>query len=565
LIIRTAETERQLYFLRKFVSRECPLLFVGPTGTGKSAITNAFLLELAKGHYIPNNVNFSAQTSANQTQDIIMAKLDRRRKGVYGPAIGKKLIVFVDDLNMPAKEKYGAQPPVELLRQWIDHGYWFDRKDTSLLYLVDLLMVSAMGPPGGGRNTITPRFLRHFNIITLDSFDEKAMNNIFSPIMDWHFDQGFETSLKRFSRIMVCATTDVYTQSISNFLPTPSKSHYVFNLRDFARVVQGILLIKPKSLSDSRESGNKLIRLWVHEVYRVFYDRLVDDEDRETFFKIVKSVVQSQFKEKMNSVFSHLLSGKHIADATIRSDSKEVHAEDMRSLFFGDYLSASEDEKLYDEITDMNALRESIERYLEEYNLMSKAPMDLVMFQFAIEHISRISRVLKQPNGHALLVGIGGSGRQSAARLAGFIAVYDLFSIEITKNYTTADWKDDLRRLLRKAGDEGTSMVFLFGDHQIKDESFLEDINMILNTGDIPNLFENEDRLEIIEKMQQLAVAENEKIEITPLNMYNKFVERIRRNLHVVLAFSPIGDAFRNRIRMFPSLINCCTIDWFKV
>ena len=66
-------------------------------------------------------------------------------------------------------------------------------------------------------------------------------------------------------------------------------------------------------------------------------------------------------------------------------------------------------------------------------------------------------------------------------------------------------------------------------------------------------------------QMQLLCQMENSQLEITPLNMYNKFVERIRRNLHVVLAFSPIGDAFRNRLRMFPSLINCCTIDWFKV
>ncbi|XP_070559259.1 dynein axonemal heavy chain 3-like isoform X5 [Ptychodera flava] len=578
LIIKTVDTERQLYFLKKLILQDKPLLFVGPTGTGKSAITNNFLLELAKGDYIPNNVNFSAQTSANQTQDIIFSKLDRRRKGIYGPPVGKRLIVFVDDLNMPLREKYGAQPPIELLRQWIDHGFWFDRKDTSILELVDISIVSAMGPPGGGRNPVTPRFLRHFNVIAIDSFDEETMKTIFAPIMEWHFNKGFETSLKRFSRIIIYATTEVYTQAITNFLPTPAKSHYLFNLRDFARVIQGMILVQPKCVPSGTEGSHKLIRLWVHEVYRVFYDRLVDEADRLSFFKIIKHVVQSQFKEKLNSVFAHLLTpGKDLQDDNIRRNEspgamkmfkidaiKDVTDEDIRSLFFGDYLQAKDEEKLYDEITDMEELRETIERFLEEHNLMSKAPMDLVMFRFAIEHISRISRVLKQPNGHLLLVGIGGSGRSSATRLAAFMADYDLFTIEISKNYTINDWKDDLKELLRRAGDEGNSTVFLFGDHQIKDISFLEDINMLLNTGDIPNLYENEERLELIEKMQVLSQAENAKIEATPLNMYNKFIERVRRHLHIVLTFSPIGDAFRNRLRMFPSLINCCTIDWFK-
>uniref|UniRef100_A0A8D3C4I0 AAA+ ATPase domain-containing protein n=1 Tax=Scophthalmus maximus TaxID=52904 RepID=A0A8D3C4I0_SCOMX len=428
LLIPTMETARQRFFLHTYLSHEIPMLFVGPTGTGKSVINNSFLVELPKEQYTPNCLNFSARTSANQTQDIIMAKLDRRRKGVFGPPVGCKCVVYVDDLNMPAKEIYGAQPPIELLRQWIDHRHWYDKKDTSRLNMEDILFMAAMGPPGGGKNDISGRLTRHLNVLSIDSFDDETLTKIFCSITDWHFSKGL-------GKIMVQATMAVYKDAIDCFLPTPSKSHYIFNLRDFARVIRGVLL-----------EGDKLIRLWIHEVYRVFYDRLIDNNDKEMFFSIVKERTMDGFKLSLEKVFAHLSPDGIVVDECIRS------------LFFGDYAKPDSDSRAYDEITDLQALQDVMEFYLNEYNSCSKSPMSLVMFKFAIEHISRICRVLKQDNGHLLLVGIGGSGRQSASKLGTFINDYILFQIELTKNYSMSDWRDDLKRLMIKAGIEGKNL-----------------------------------------------------------------------------------------------------------
>merc|ERR1711892_1632521 len=198
-----------------------------------------------------------------------------------------------------------------------------------------------------------------------------------------------------------------------------------------------------------------------------------------------------------------------------------------------------------------------------EYNQISTAPMSLVMFRFAIEHVSRVCRVLSQPGGNSLLIGVGGSGRQSAAKLATFIQEYDCFQLEITRTYALTDWKDDMKRLLLRAGVDGKPTTFLFGDQQIKDEAFLEDISALLSAGDIPNLFPADEKMEILEKVSAVARNLGKKIDPNPLALYGYFIERVKENLHVVLAFSPIGDALRNRLRSFPSFIAGTTGDWF--
>ena len=158
---------RYTYLLKINILNEYPTLFCGPTGTGKSIYIKDLLSNgLDRDIYQPIEVGFSAQTTCTQTQEIIDGRLDRRKRGVYGPKVGKA-VVFVDDLNMPAAETWGAQPPIEIVRQMIDQKGWYDNKDKEKPFkkLVDLIFVGAMGPPGGGKTFITPRLLRHMSLL----------------------------------------------------------------------------------------------------------------------------------------------------------------------------------------------------------------------------------------------------------------------------------------------------------------------------------------------------------------------------------------------------------------
>jgi len=548
IVVQTLDTIRYTYILDHLVTHGIQCMFVGPTGTGKTIYIKRHLSEqmnVDKYRYL--FFNFSAQTSANATQDIIDGALDKRRKGVYGPPINQLMTIFVDDLSMPQIEEYGAQPPVELLRQWMDHQGWYDRKENTFRQLVDIQFIAATPPPGGGRNSVTNRYLRHFSIVSVTEFNDATLTKIFLSLVDWWVVRyNYDEKISKGRTALISATIDLYKTARRELLPTPAKSHYTFNLRDLSKVFQGLT-----SSGGSVDDQGEMMRLWVHEALRVFHDRLTDDPDRDWFVHKVEDIVETHFKTSFSKVMARLDTDRN----------SKISMQELRKLVFGDFMTPGADNPPYDEIEDVNKMEEVIKEYLSDMNATSKTPMNLCIFGYAMEHISRICRVIKQPSGHALLVGLGGSGRQSLTKLAAYMEEYELFSIEISKQYGKTEWSDDLKKVIRMAGELGKKTCFLFSDSQIGWEGMVEDISNILNTAEVPNLLDGGDFATIFENIRPKAKAAGMDKDRTA--MYNFFLKEVKKNLHICFCMSPVGDAFRDRLRKFPALVNCVTIDWF--
>ena len=215
----------------------------------------------------------------------------------------------------------------------------------------------------------------------------------------------------------------------------------------------------------------------------------------------------------------------------------------------------------YNQVSSLITMNKILEEGLREYN-ETNATMDLVLFEDAMKHVARIVRIVRNEGGHALLIGVGGSGKQSLARLAAFICGYSVVQIVISSTYSITDLKDDLKAMFNKAGVKDEGVMFLLTDSQITNERFLIYINDLLASGDVPDLF----AIDEVDSIVNSVTSRVKEAGIVPerKNCWDYFISRIRKNLHVCLCFSPVGDGFRNRAKKFPALVNCTVIDVFQ-
>ncbi|GAB5571478.1 dynein axonemal heavy chain 8 isoform X1 [Prionailurus iriomotensis] len=545
ILVPNVDNIRTNFLIDTIAKQYKAVLLTGEQGTAKTVMIKAYLKRYDPEVQLSKSLNFSSATEPVMFQRTIESYVDKRMGSTYGPPGGRKMTVFIDDINMPVINEWGDQVTNEIVRQMMEmEGMYSLDKPGDFTTIVDVQLIAAMIHPGGGRNDIPQRLKRQFTVFNCTLPSNASIDKIFGLIGCGYFDpcRKFKPEICEMIGNLVSAGRVLWqwTKPEVKMLPTPSKFHYIFNLRDLSRIWQGMLTIK----SEECDSISVLLSLFKHECNRVIADRyflFITSEDEQWFNIHLVHAIEENISP---DVASYILPEPYFVDF-LREMSEPTGDEPEDTVF--------EVPKVYELVPSFDFLSEKLQFYQRQFNeIIRGTSLDL------------ISRIIRTSCGNALLVGVGGSGKQSLSRLASFIAGYQIFQITLTRSYNVNNLTEDLKGLYKVAGAEGKGITFIFTDNEIKDEAFLEYLNNLLSSGEISNLFARDEMDEITQGLISVMKKELPRHPPTFDNLYEYFISRSRKNLHVVLCFSPVGEKFRARSLKFPGLISGCTMDWFS-
>lgn len=528
MVIDTVDTARHTDIVYSWLHDHKPLLLCGPPGSGKSMTLTAVLQNSPQFELV--TLNFSSTT----TPDLILhvldhyCRVDRTPNGlVMRPSVNNKwLVIFCDEINLPANDDYSTQHVITFLRQVIEQGGFWRASDHTFITLDHIQIVGACNPPtDAGRVAMSPRFLRHAPLLFVDFPAAPSLKQIYGT-----FNRALlklTPSLRPMWEGLTNAMIDFYVSNQTRFTPE-NQPHYIYSPRELSRWVRAMYEALKTVENASQE---EVVRLWLHEALRLFSDRLVEEHEREWASEHIDKIARKHFP---NCDHSTALA---------------------RPVLFSNWLS-----KRYVSV-DQEELREHVIARLHVFN-EEELDVKLVIFDEVLEHILRIDRVLRQPLGHCLLVGASGAGKTILSKFVSWMNGMSVFQIKVHSKYTAKDFDKDLRTVLTRAGAKGEKICFIFDESNVLNTAFLERMNALLASGEVPGLFEGAEFKTLMTECRDAAKRDGVSIE-SEEELYTRFNRQVQRNLHVVFTMNPLNDDFDNRSATSPALFNRCVVDWF--
>lgn len=534
----------------KHIKYRKPFLVYGDVAVGKTSIMYDLLRNKLPENCLSNCFSFTSMITVARTQRLLLSKLNKIRRTTYGPGRNQFCVNFVDDVSGPVMQKSKDHSVFDLFRQLLSYDYCYDTNELNKVFVQDVMFTFAITAGKLNKNLLPLRLLRHFNTYVIPApMTDNIFRTYFNVLLANLRKNLFAADVTGSVTSMVNATIDIYKSIVKTLRPVPSKLYYYFDMRDMSRVINGCGLIQKESV----ETKITFIRLWVHEVLRVFSDRMLDESDKEWLFQRIRDAVKSNFKDSFEIAFDHLPKYEN-----------QITKDSFSDLMFGNFMEKSGKCRRYEEISSLETLRNKVLACLDEYNVSFKRKINVVVCRYMLESLIKVSRILSTPGGNVLMISTMGSGRKTTTALAAFMQQQTLFETTIESYYDTNAWKDELRRVLRECGALRKDVTYFMNERQIKD-AFLSDISCLLSTGELPDLFSNEDRQNIIEMTRLHAQDGDRNAELSARSVMTYFTDQCKNRLHFVLCFSPTSTAFRTYLCSQPNLVKHCTVNCYQI
>ncbi|XP_069984453.1 dynein heavy chain, cytoplasmic isoform X5 [Penaeus vannamei] len=528
VVVPTVDTVRHEALLYTWLAEHKPLVLCGPPGSGKTMTLFSALRALPDLEVV--GLNFSSAT----TPELVLKTFDHYceyRKTPNGiilspVQLGKWLVVFCDEINLPDMDKYGTQRVISFLRQMVEHGGFYRISDQAWVKLERIQFVGACNPPTDpGRKPLSHRFLRHVPIVYVDYPGETSLKQIYGT-----FNRAMLRiipSLRSYADPLTNAMVEFYLQSQEHFTQD-MQPHYVYSPREMTRWVRGICeAIRPLETLDVEG----LVRLWAHEALRLFHDRLVNDEERKWTNENVDAIALKHFPNINRDVAL------------------------VRPILYSNWLS-----KDYLPV-DQEELRDYVKARLKVF-YEEELDVPLVLFNEVLDHVLRIDRIFRQPQGHLLLIGASGAGKTTLSRFVAWMNGLSIFQIKVHNKYTADDFDEDLRSVLRRSGCKDEKICFILDESNVLDSSFLERMNTLLANGEVPGLFEGDEYTTLMTQCKEGSQRAGLMLDSSE-ELYKWFTGQVMRNLHVVFTMNPSADGLKDRAATSPALFNRCVLNWF--
>ena len=526
VVIPTVDTVRHQEILKSWISEHRPFILCGPPGSGKTMTLMATLKILTDFEMV--FINFSSST----TPDLILKTFDhyceyiKSSNGtILRPKLSNKyLVIFCDEINLPEIDKYSTQVVITFLREITEQNGFWRPLDKTWIKLERIQFVGACNPPTDvGRHPLNNRFLRHCPLLYVDFPGKDSLRQIYGTFNRAILRKA-GSAFSGQSEPLTEAMVEFYTQCQTHYTPD-IQPHYIYSPRELTRWKHAI-----NESIENISDPDGLVRLWAHEALRLFQDRLVLDEEKVWCDQLVDKVASQCFPS---------LSPQALERPIL-----------FTNLLTDNYISCGKEELIKKIESKLKVF------YEEELNV------PLVIFDSVLEHILRIDRVLKQPIGHLLLVGQSGVGKTTLSRFVAWMNDLTVFQIKAGRNYGVADFDADLRGIMKRAGCKGEKICFIFDESNVLGPAFLERMNALLASGEVPGLFEGDEYISLLNMAREHILKEIKGVD-TEEEIYKAFIKGVQRNLHVVFTMNPLSPDFSNRAASSPALYNRCVIDWF--